>query len=146
MTLTPSEAGKVLAAARLIDNRQFDATTAIAWASMIAETVTLQDALDAVAHHMATSTAYLMPVHINEHVRSVHKRRMQDAGPPDFPSGLTRAQESAYRMSWIAYVKAGLATEQATALADEELGIVRAALVEASPTTRKAIETLWARP
>jgi hypothetical protein len=116
MTLTPSEAAEVLAVAKLVDNRQFDATTAMAWAQLLEPTITLDEALQALARHFATSTDYLMPAHVNQQVAAVRlerKQRIRDAGPPDFPDGLTYAQEQDYRRAYHNLVGNGMSKADA---------------------------------
>jgi hypothetical protein len=135
MTLTDKEAGQVLTAAQLLDNRSWTTETARAWARLIDKEVTLDVAYAAVQAHYARSERYLMPAHINAYAlslrepsgeqRAVERDRLSRAGEVDFPNGLDREQEREYRLSWQAYIKAGASPQQATDAADAELGYSR---------------------
>jgi hypothetical protein len=139
MTLTPSEAAKVLATAKLVDNRQFDEATAIAWAQMLEPSITLREAIAAVARHFATSTDYLMPAHVNQIVKAVRAERralIHAAGPPDFPDDLTYAQEQVYRRRYHELVGDGMTRDDAQAAIDRERGFTRRAVAPVHATYR----------
>jgi hypothetical protein len=139
MTLTPSEAAKVLAVAKLVDNRQFNEETAVAWAQMLEPTVTLPEALAAVQRHLSSSTEYLVPAHVNQQVAAVRaerRQRIKDAGPPDFPDDLTYAQEQVYRRRYHELVGDGMSRDDAQAAADSEGGFTRRAVAPVPATYR----------
>lgn len=143
--MTPLEAGAILTAASQADNRTWDETTATAWSAMIDPAVTLADAAEAVTAHYTKTRQWLMPADINDYVRQVHRRRMQDAGPPDYPSDLTQMQERAYRELWLGHVKRGESAANATALTDEALNFSRGQMIEAPADVRKAIDGFTAK-
>lgn len=49
---------------QVLDNRQVDQLTIEAWADVLPDWLTLEDATTAVNQHFATSTEYLKPAHI----------------------------------------------------------------------------------
>lgn len=144
--MNPIEAGALLTAAAQIDNRNWDESTAQAWSAMIDPAVTFRDAIDALKAHYNRTRQWLMPSDINDHVRGLHKIRLQDAGPPDYPNGLTQAQERAYRELWQMHVKSGSPAAEATTLADEQLHIDRGQLGPAPDDIRKSIERFRFKP
>lgn len=97
-------------------------------------------AMEAVRDHIKRGDGWLTPKMVRDYVRAVHVQRMRDAGPPDYPSGLTQGQERAYRLLWLDAVKRGLPAAEATAASDEELGYQRGQLNPPTPDARKVIE------
>lgn len=149
MTLTTSEAAKLLAAIRLIDNRQWDQNTATAWAQLIIPEATFEETLEAAKHHLMNSTEYLTPAHINKGItaiRDIHRQRIRDAGPPDYPPGLDRRGEHRYRLAYYAAIRSGAAREQAHTTADDHLGARRGQLTGPPPGWHQQLETTFRRP
>lgn len=149
MNLTPEQAakvvmaGKILAAARAVDNRDWDDDTAVLWAAMLSPDVTLDIGTSAVRAHYASTRAFIMPSDINDYAtveRARQVRLLQDAGPCDYPNGLSQREERDYRLVWQGYIKAGASRQQATELTDRELGYTRGPEIAAPPEVRKAIE------
>lgn len=133
------EAGQLLIKAQAYDNRTIGEMNIQAWAEALAE-VDYTLALDAVTTHYRSTHEWIGPSHIRQYVRDVERQRMRDAGPPDYPSGLTQIQERAYRLLWLDAVKRGAPAEQATAATDAELGYRRLKLVEAPAEARAALD------
>lgn len=140
MTLTPLEAGKLLAATREFDYRHWDEQTALAWAATINPTVTLDAAYRAIRAHYSTSSERITVADINRFAADERRRLLAAAGPADFPNGLTQKQEREYRSAWQRAVLAGATREQASAITDRELGYHRGLEITAPPTVRDRLD------
>jgi len=129
-----SETARVLAKAQAFDNRTVGQANIAAWHEVLAD-VDFQDALDAITEHHRTSVEYLSVGHVMAGVAAARRRRrdrIQAAGPVDFPTGLTLAEERAYRRRYHQLVGSGVSGPEATAATDREFGYRRPALIPGS--------------
>lgn len=69
-----SEAATVLAFAVRYDNREVTEMAALGWSEALDEDITVELACEAIAHHAATSTEYLKPVHVNRYAARLRGR------------------------------------------------------------------------
>lgn len=146
MTLTPFEASQGLTIIARIDNRHWDETSAAVWAGAINPDVTVDEYLAAVRMHIATSTEWATPAHINNliaTVRTERRRRIHDAGPPDFPDDLTYQQEQEYRRGYHRLVGDGLSKADAQSQLDSTGSHTRRELTGAPADFRKQIENTF---
>jgi hypothetical protein len=146
MTLTPYEAGQGLAILARVDNRHWDETTATVWANTINPDVTTVEYAAAIQKHLATSTEWATPAHINAlvaGVRAERRQRIKDAGPPDFPDDLTYQQEQAYRLAYHQLIGDGKTREEAHASLDRAGHYTRRAIGPAPDGFRKQIESAF---
>lgn len=132
------ETSNVLGKIQTFDQRNVDQAHLLAWSEALAD-VDYALALDAVTAHYRATQAWIGPSNIRQHIREVERQRMRDAGPPDYPSDLSQAQERAYRAVWLDHVKRGVLATEATVLADEALSIRRGELIAPPDEARKAI-------
>ncbi len=137
MNLT--ETTLLLAKVQSNDRRTVGEVDVLTWQEAL-DDIDAADAMEAVKDHIRNGKGWLTPATVREFVRGIHKRRMQDAGPVDYPSGLSQAQERSYRLVWLDAVKRGLTTGQATAYSDEQTGHARGELV-GNPAVARQIET-----
>lgn len=114
-----SEAAIVLAKIAAIDNRTVGEAAALAWAEALDERMTLDDALEAVRQHRATSTDYIQPAHVNAIVLKIRSDRTKAAGTPPIPQGLEYEQEQAWRKAWVQAIGDGKGVEWAGIIADQ---------------------------
>lgn len=121
--MNTSDYGDLLRACAFYDNRKVTKEAAVAWAHAIKPYVTKADALQAIADHHAESTDYILPAHVNDRVRQVQRDRLQRAGDPPMPGGLTWQREREWRERWCAAIKAGLDKDQAAAQASTVMGL-----------------------
>jgi hypothetical protein len=104
------------------------------WADAL-EGVDLGMAVEALTDHVRhRAQEWFTPTHVLSYIRQIHRQRMQDAGPVDYPADLTQAQERTYRLLWLDAVKSGMGRDQATAHTDQALGHTRTA-IEGTPRT-----------
>lgn len=75
MTLT--EMGKLLTVAATLDNRSINEFTVQAWFEVIGH-LDFEEAREALYDHYATSTAWLMPAHLNDLVKAQRERAYQE--------------------------------------------------------------------
>lgn len=115
--MTPVETAQLLTVISKLDNRQPDADTVRIWAKLLFQ-IELPDALQAVQDHMASSTEYLMPIHIMRGVKAILAGRadVRRAGhdPVAVPAALVPATPGDNRRGVLVvnYVLAGLARER----------------------------------
>lgn len=114
-----SEAAVVLAKIAAIDNRTVGEAAALAWAEALDERISLDDALEAVRQHRATSTDYIQPAHVNTIAVKIRHDRTTAAGTPPIPQGLEYEQEQAWRKAWVQAVGDGKGVEWAGIIADQ---------------------------
>lgn len=137
-----SQVALILAKAQAFDNRTVGETNIGAWQEAL-EDVDFEQAMTAVTEHYRDSTDWLMPSHIVKKIADVkfqQRIKLKAAGPCDFPSGLDLKQEAEYRSFWQMYVCRGASRDDATALADANLGYTRLDPVPPSPEMRALIE------
>lgn len=118
-----AEAAAVLAKVQAFDNRTVSAVNVAAWAEAL-EDVDGKDALVAVTEHFQESTDWLMPSHIIQKMKDKQfqgRQRIKAMGPPDYPTGLTLAEESQYRARFQLAAFRGFTREQAQKDADHEV-------------------------
>lgn len=121
--MNPSDCGDLLRACAFYDNRKVTKEAMVAWSHAIQSDVTKHDALQAIADHHGESTEYILPVHINRRVKAIRRERLQRAGTPPVPGGLTQAQEREWTRVWCAQVKNGHAPDRAAWMASTEMGV-----------------------
>jgi hypothetical protein len=120
--MKPSEAAVLLSTIARTDRRTVSETEARSWAELMTEhDVPINDAIDAVKYHFGHSRDYLMPIHVIDRVKDVRRERLQRAGTPPMPGGLTWQQEKDWRILWCANVKDGLAPDAAAIAASEAM-------------------------
>jgi hypothetical protein len=103
------EAAAVLAKIQAYDGRTVATANVAAWAESLEE-VDAAAALSAVTEHFRESTDWLMPMHIIKRINDKHfqyRQRVKEMGPPDFPTGLTHAEEADYRYRFNTYTGHG---------------------------------------
>lgn len=129
----------LLAKVQSNDRRTVGEIDVLTWLEAL-EDIDAPLAMEAVKDHIRRGEGWLTPKLVRDYVRGVHVQRMRDAGPPDYPSGLSQAQERAYRLLWLDAVKRGLPAAEATAATDAELGYQRRELIEAPTDARAALD------
>lgn len=134
------EVSAVLAKIQAYDQRNVGEANLAAWTEALAD-VEVADALDAVAHHYKTTSTWIMPIHILTRIREVHRQRLTDAGPCDYPSGMSLAQERDYRQLWQEQVRRGATRDGATVAADQIIGYTRGELM--SHPVAQALEGMF---
>lgn len=135
--MKPSDAAALLTKAASFDQRTISEFDAVAWAEALGD-IDLELAAEAITDHARHGEGRVNPKYILDYVRMIHRRRMQDAGPPDYPNGLTQFEERDYRDLWLAAVKRGATAAEATTGTDQALHIDRGQLTQAP--VAKAIE------
>lgn len=140
-----TEVTLLLAKVQSNDRRTVGEIDVMTWLEALEDIAPLA-AMDAVKDHIRNGDGWLTPKMVRDYVRTLEKNRMRDAGPPDYPSDLTQAQERTYRLLWLDAVKRGATAEQATAATDAELGHGRSQLNAAPPDVQKAIEDFRFKP
>ncbi len=137
-----SEIALVLAKIQAYDRRTVGEADEMAWSEAL-EHVDYPDAIQAVKlYHQSGETAWMMPGHIIRLVAAQKDRNralLHAAGPPDYPSDLTHAQEQTYRKLYQAHVKDGRSRDEATQLADHEFDAHRGELVAPPEHFRQAL-------
>lgn len=121
------ESATLVAVIAAYDNRTSDETTDQVWQHAL-DDVPLPDAVEAVHAHFRESTAWLMPAEIRARVKAARRARLAAAGPPDIPPGLDQAAERRWAAAWRQAVGSGVDPGRATAMADRDHGIIRAAV------------------
>jgi hypothetical protein len=113
--MTPVEAAQLLTVVSKADNRQVDADTVRIWHTIL-QHVELADAIQAVRDHLASSTEYLMPIHVIRGVKAIlagqadlHRAGHVEHALP--PAALAEAEPGDNRRGVLIvnYVLAGLA-------------------------------------
>ena len=108
-------AAVALSKAAAFDNRKMNTQqerelTIRAWAEALHPDTTQQDALDAVTEHYRSTTAWIMPAHINKITAGYRAARLNlDTVTVPVPDGLgdEPATEVAWQATWLEAVKAG---------------------------------------
>lgn len=121
--MNTSDYGDLLRACAFYDNRKVTTQAALAWAHAIHPDITKADALKAIAEHHAESTDYIGPAHINQRVRAIRRERLQRAGDPPMPGGLSWEQEREWRQLWCTAVKAGADKGMAAEMASRRMDL-----------------------
>lgn len=114
------DAAAVLAKIQAYDGRNVASANVAAWNEALAD-IDLEPALAAVTVHFQESTEWLMPAHLVKLVNDKHfqaRQRIKLAGPPDFPTGLTLAEEKTYREQYTRWLIHAYSREQAHNHAD----------------------------
>lgn len=144
MALKPDEAGLLLTFAQVYDNRTFDATTAESWAISADPEVTFDIGRAAIANHYRKTREFIMISDINDYSKDaakVRRERIQAAGLPDFPSGLTLAEEREYRVLFNNCVGDGMSRTEAERYTDGAFRVDRGGVTIGMPeNVRLAIE------
>lgn len=116
-------AARVLMKAAACDNRKLgtddERQMAVAfWAEALHPETNLQDAMNAVTHHYATTSDYLMPAHINKITARYRRERLLAVEAP-YPPGLGDSPrlETEWRKAWHRAVQQGASADTATRLA-----------------------------
>lgn len=139
--MKPSEVKELLALVQAGDQRNVTDAAVSLWSAVLTPDMQRQDAVEAVRHHFGTSTDYLMPVHVNDYVRQLRRRRVAECkAVPVVPADLHQAQERAWlSLFWDAVKRGELEPQQ---VADAEMGLIRPELPSADPGRVLAIERL----
>jgi hypothetical protein len=130
-----SEVSDLLGIVAANDRRTLGDADVLLWGEALKD-IDAQDAAAAVMHHITNKPGeWLTPAHVVQRVRQVHRQRLVDAGPPDFPSHedgreLSQPEERRYRELWQEQIRRGATREQATAQVDTMLGHRRGALTD----------------
>lgn len=119
-----AEAATLVARVALRDNRRTDGFTDRSWHEDLQD-LELDDCVEAVGQHFRHSTEWITTAHVRTRVVAIRKARHDQAGYPDFPPDLTDDQERTFRRVWLAAVGSGSSRDQATAIADRQLGVTR---------------------
>lgn len=123
--MKPSEATVALTLAAAFDNRQVSEASAHAWAEVMPH-VALTDAKDAIRHHFATSTDYLMTAHVIRIVAAMRAERSRNIDMPTPPRELadTPKVEAQWFEAFQRAILDGHEREVAIRLANGQFGIV----------------------
>lgn len=139
-----SEAATILAKISAYDRRTVGEADIEAWSEALDGQVTVQDALVAVRDHFRESSDWLMPNMIIKRCRSIRAFRINIAGAPDYPAGLTYEQERKWLKEWHRALAMGAGGRHPTlpstaqASADYALGITRVESTYLPPDEAKA--------
>lgn len=136
-----SEAAVILCKIAAYDRRTIGEADATAWAEALDGLVTIEDALTAVRDHFRESTEWIMPKHVIERSGKLRSKRIRESGLPDYPAGLTQAQEREWLTVWHRYIGNDRDAATAQRFADEELSITR---VESMPADPARVQRLMA--
>lgn len=79
--MDPVEAVKALTVASAYDNRNVTREAGIVWADALAD-LTLAEVVDAIKHHYAGTTTWLMPAHVRTAVKALRADRLERIRPP----------------------------------------------------------------
>lgn len=93
------------------------------WAAAIPDRYSLDELMQAVSYHRATSSEWLEPRHLVAIVRGWRQDRLLRAGPVPFPDGLTQAQERTFREAWQSAICRGADRETAHQVACGQVGV-----------------------
>jgi hypothetical protein len=127
-----TEAGLILTKASAYDQRTVGRADMEAWAeAMTNASVTVNDALEAVAIHFRESPDRLMPFHVIAKVRQIRRDRVAKAPIMVIPGDLHQAVERKWTAAFWDAVKDGVTDPHAAA--DQEFKIHRPALPAAQP-------------
>jgi hypothetical protein len=134
-----SEVATILAKIAAYDRRTVGEADVEAWAEALDGLVTVQDAMTAVRDHFRESSEWIMPVDIIKRSRGIRSLRINLAGAPDYPPGLTWEQERRWLKEWhraLSFPRALPSNAQFNA--DRALNITRIESAYLSPEEAKA--------
>jgi len=121
--MKPSETAKFLAVVALADNRTVGESDIRMWTDYLPEWIGIEDALEALKAHRQSGPEWLMPSHIIDRVRAIHRERLRNAPVKDIPGDLHQAVERQWCRAFTDAVKAG--HWDPNGAADEAMGIHR---------------------
>ena len=122
--MNPSEAALALGLASTVDNRQVGEANARIWADLMPN-LALADVQAAIKHHFATSSEYLMPHHVINHVEVLRSERARVVNVPPFPHELASnpKAEQAWKRTYCEAILDGAIPAQALSVANGALNI-----------------------
>lgn len=122
--MNPSEAALALGLASTVDNRQVGEANARVWADLMPD-LELSDVQAAIKHHFATSSEYLMPHHVINHVKVLRSERARVVNVPPFPHELASdpKAEQAWKRTYCEAILDGAIPAQALTVANAALNI-----------------------
>ena len=140
-------AAVALSKASAFDNRKMNSQqerelTIRAWAEALHPDTTQQDVLDAITEHYRSTTAWIMPAHINKITAGYRAARLNlDTLVIPVPDGLGAepAVEVAWQSAWLAATKAGDSPDTASIKAWAAIGRSRPREIES--TQKQDIKT-----
>jgi len=142
--MIPADAGKLLLYAAAFDNRQPSEAAARAWADVLDERATVNDAQEAIKAHYAKTRDWIMPADINSGVYAIRKarlERMETPQPPESLDGIP-ARELAWQREYRRAVGDGATEVEAMQAACDALGV---SVPIALPPTNRPPELTIAR-
>jgi hypothetical protein len=139
-----SETSILLTKVAAFDQRTIGEADVEAWTEALGPSIPLADALVVVTEHFRTSHERLMPIHIITAVGGVRRERLQRAGDPPMPGGLTWQQEKAWRQLWCAAVKDGETRDDAARTASDAMQLGPANELVGMPAEVRAAITRFA--
>lgn len=138
--MNPADAGRLLTAAALYDNRTISELNAIAWSKALHPTVSVRDGLQAIADHYAETREWIMPADVNGRVRRMRAKRVADLAAPAPPVQLGTAEDIRWRRTYTRALADGASRPEAETIANTELGITPQPLI-GPPTPQLAAIT-----
>lgn len=109
-----SEVGDLLTAIAATDNRTVGRLDIEMWFKILPESMTKDQAEDAVIRLRGETNDWLTPKHIIDRVKELGRERLQRAGTPPIPGDLTQSQEREWVRLWCYQIKAGDTIADAT--------------------------------
>lgn len=122
-----SEVAALLTMMAAYDRRTIGEADVIAWHAALDGHVLPGIAREAIIRHYRRSSDWLDPARLLAEAKVIRKERLDVAGAPDFPPGLSRADEVVWRSVWTAAVLNQ--ADDPVGDADRSMGIRRAALL-----------------
>lgn len=145
MAIHPSVAAKLLARAAAIDNRTISESAARAWAESLADHVTTEDGLAAIAAHYGDSRDWIMPADINRRVKAIRSARVAGVTAPAPPIPLGVDQDIAWRRAYIAARADALDDQAARDAANRAHGITPPDPAQEIPAPTAKLRALTAK-
>lgn len=116
--MTPAQAAALLTYASAFDNRRVTPEAATAWAEVLIP-MSLADGKAAIQRHYASTSDWIMPVHINAAVTRVQEKRFEAAGVlPGSPADLDGSQHVLWTRTLRHAIADGVSVHDAVTAAD----------------------------
>lgn len=96
-----SEVAALLTMMAAYDRRTIGEADVIAWHAALDGHVTPGIAREAITRHYRRSSDWLDPARLLTAAREIRRERIATAGQPDYPPGLTYAEELNWRAAWL---------------------------------------------
>jgi hypothetical protein len=136
------EIGEFLGRMAIHDKRNVGPMDIMAWEEDLPGEISLADALAALRDIRRDSPDWIMPSHVVQRVMQIRRERLRNAGTPPIPGGCDWRQEKAWRELWCTAIKDGSSKDEATAIANHQMGIQPLAIADSS--VRAAAIDSWA--